>query len=540
MGGKVLRAVGILLCAAFLHAQEVRLQILGTTDVRGHVLPQDTFTLQPAPGGWGRLGSLIRTLRAANPNTILVDCGDGTQGEPINYVWSRLKPASPEPTMAVMNALGYNAMVVGHQEFDNGFKLLRTMEEQAQFPWLAANVFFTGTDKRAFTPYLKLEVGGVQVAILGLVTQALPSLVGRETTEGLSFQDPVQAARDLIPRLREHEKVDLVVVALHGGAGDAPCGTDLENQAACLADQVKGIDLILAGHTRQQVSIRRNGVPILQAGTGGQALGVAEVVLRRARSRWEVAACEARLATPGADLESDPAVLLATADLRAFTDTYLNTLATNLATDLDGRWCRMEDTPLAHLLHTVVRQATGAQITAVPAPASRLFIPKGPTSVRQFYALAPTEEPVARIRIDGRQLKAYLEQAARTFNFSHQPDLFMRGVAPDAFDTLDGCAYALDISRAPGSRVVKLAFQGQPVTDDQVFTLGLPARRLAGEGGYLEAMGWKGAPDLVTPSSLRNLLLAHVLARPSLAPGTSDNWRIIPALDRERVLAQQP
>jgi len=536
----VLRAVGILLCAVFLQAQDVRLQILETTDVHGHVLPQDTFTLQPAPGGWARLGTLIRNLRAANPNTLVVDGGDGTQGEPMDYVWSHLKPGAPEPTMALLNALGYNAMVVGHAEFDNGLKLLRTMEEQARFPWLAANVCFASTGKHAFTPYVKVEVAGVQVAILGLVTQALPRLVGPEATEGLAFQDPVACAREFLPILREHEKVDLVVVALHGGMGSAPCGTDEENPALCLARNVKGIDLILAGHTRQQVSTRENGVPILQAGTGGQVLGVADLTLRRGKARWEVAACETRLVQPGAELEPDPAVLLATSDMRALTETYLNTLATTLGTDLDGRWCRMEDTPLAHLLHTVVRSATDAQITAVPAPGSRLFIPKGPTSVRQFYALAPGEETVARIRVTGRQLRAYLEQAARYFAFSHLPDLFNRAAAPDAFDTLDGCTYALDISRPAGSRVVELNVQGKPVKDDQTFSLGLTSRRLRGEGGYLEAMGWRGTPETVTGTSLRNLLLAYVMARPNLTVGEAGNWRIIPALDRERVLAQQP
>jgi len=523
----VLRALGILLWAALLPAQEVHLQILETTDVRGHVLPVDTFTLQPASGGWARLGTLIRILKTQNPATVLVDSGDGTQGEPLNYVATRLRPEAPEPTMALMNSLGYSAMVVGHLELDQGLARVRAMEEQAQFPWLAANVYFAGTRKHAFTPYLKMEVGGVPVAVLGLV--AAPA-AGLDGTGGLDFQDPVACARELIPQLREREQVDFVVLACHGGAEEA---------CLALADQVPGVDLILAGHTRRQASLRRNGVPILQAGASGQVLGVAEVTLRRGKSRWTVAGCETRLATPAADLEPDPGVLQATAELRAATETYLNTAATSLATDLDGRWGRMEDTPLAHLLHTVVRQATGAQITAVAARPPRLFIPRGPTSVRQFYALAPDEEGVARIRITGRQLRAYLEQAGRCYNYSHLPELYNHAMAPGDFDTLDGCGYALDISRAPGQRVVELTFQGHPVRDEQTFTLGLPTGRLAGAGGYLEAMGWHGEPDYVSPGPLRNLLLAHVLGKATLTVGSSDNWRIIPALDRERVLAQQ-
>ncbi|MDR3671617.1 MAG: bifunctional UDP-sugar hydrolase/5'-nucleotidase [Holophaga sp.] len=531
----MIRWLGILLCALAMNAQEVHLQVLTTTDLQGHVLPQDSFTLQPANQGWARLATLVRALRAANPNTVLVDCGGATRGEPINYVWSQLNRKLPEPSMAIMNSLGYNAMVVGRQEFDSGLQQVRALEDQAQFPWLAANVMFTAGGRRVFTPYVKLDVGGVQVAVVGLASAVNP--VG---SDDLTFQDPVIDAKILIPLLREQEKVDLVIVALNGGLGKEPCA-DPENQALCLATQVSGIDLILAGRSGQMVSTEANGVPILQAGTRGQAVGVADLVFRRARrGRWELVSHRIRIQQPGPETANDPQVLELTAPLRAATETYLNTFATNLGTDLDGRWSRMEDTPLMHLLHTVARQASGAQITALATPGARIFIPKGVTSVRQFYALHPDDERIDRIRVTGRQLRAYLEHAARFYNFSHNPELFAKGTGPGDFDTLDGCTYALDISRPAGTRVVDLKFQGQPVKDDQTFTLGLPAGRLSGTGGYLEAMGWSGRPEFQSRAPFRNLLLEYVLSRPTLAPASEDNWRIIPALDRERVQAQQP
>ena len=123
----MVRWLTILLCALGLNAQEVRLQVLTTTDVHGTILAQDSFTLQPANQGWARLATAIRGLRAANGNTVLVDCGDATQGEPINYVWSHLNPKLPEPSMAIMNSLGYSAMVVGGLEFDQGLTRLRAI-----------------------------------------------------------------------------------------------------------------------------------------------------------------------------------------------------------------------------------------------------------------------------------------------------------------------------------------------------------------------------------------------------------------------------
>jgi len=524
----VVRWVGILMCALVLRAQEARVQVLATAEVRGRVLAEDPFTLQPAQAGWAKLATLIRGLRTANPDTLLLDCGDATGGEPLHYVWSRLKRDVPEPSVAVMNLLGYQAMVVGHQETGAGLRALRAMEGQARFPWLAANELAADTGKPAFTPCLKVQVGGVSVAVLGL-TAAPPGL------EEVRWQDPVAAAKVLVPRLREQERADVVIIALHGG----PDGAGDGSQALALAE-VPGVDLILAGHTDVPLALARTGVPILRPGLNGQSLGVAELVLHKAGGRWQLASRQAHLVQPTAETAPDPAVLEATAPLRALADTYLNTFATNLAADLDGRWCRMEDTPLMRLLHLAARRASGAQITAVSPPGSHVFIPKGPTSVRQFYALLPRSEAMVRIQVTGAQLRAYLEHSARFFNLSHQAELFSRTIPPAAFDTLEGCTYALDLTRPAGDRVKGLKVGGTDVGDTQRFTLGIPAGRFAGEGGYLEAMGWKGRPEYVSPDSLRNTLLELVLARPVLEPATGDGWRTIPALDRERVLAQQP
>ena len=367
----------------------------------------------------------------------------------------------------------------------------------------------------------------------------MPRLAESGNLEGLLFQDAVATARTLIPLLREKEKADLVIVALHGGLGKLPCEAGDENQALGLA-QVPGIDLILTGHTHQQLKLEQNGVPILQAGVNGQALGVAEFTFHKAWGKWKLTGHETRLVVPTAETAADPAVLESTAALRAATDTYLDTFATSLATDLDGRWSRMEDTPVMHLLHTVARQASGAQITALATPGSRLFIPKGPTSVRQFYALSPYDNHLARIRVTGRQVRAYLEHSARAFNLSHQAELFNKAVPSWDFDTLDGCTYVLDLSRPVGSRVTTLKVQGQPVKDDQSFTLAITSYRLAGGGGFLEAMGWTGKPEFVSPAILRNLLLEYVMSKPVLTPSVADNWRTVPALDRERVALQQP
>lgn len=528
-----------LLATLALSAQDLTLQVLHSSDTHGHLLPEDTYTLQPAAKGWARLAPLVRELRARHSHTVHIDTGDTLQGEPVNYVACRLRPDLPEPMTALLRSLGCDALVPGNHDFDWGLDTLRATASQAGFPVLAANLV-DGTGRPAFATHRILERGGARIAVLGLLSAHLAPHAIPGSLQGLTLADPVATARAWVPRLRAQEKADLVILALHGGPGTTSCHPGDENVGICLAEQVPGIDLILTGHTHQGLAQRHAGVPLLQPEPWAASLGVAEFVLRKVKGRWTPVSCEMRLAHPDPALPPDAQVLALTEPHRAATTTYLDTFATQLQVDLDGRWTRMEDTAMMRLLHDVQHQAAAAQVSAAASPGTRLFIPKGPTSVRQFWALHPYEHRLARIRVSGTQLRAYLEHAARFYAFSHQPVLFNREVPAHDYDTLSGVTYALDISRPPGSRVVDLRFAGQPVQEAQSFTLALSTYRLANGGGYLEAMQWRGEPEWVSEASLRNLLLASVLTRPTLDLPLGQAWRIIPALDRERVMAQQP
>jgi 2',3'-cyclic-nucleotide 2'-phosphodiesterase/3'-nucleotidase len=527
--------LGILLITLGLQAQEARIQILGTTDLHGHLLAQDTFTLQPANQGWAKVATLIRQQRALNPNTVLVDCGDTLQGEPVNYVRNVLRPDLPEPSVAIMNALGYSAMAVGNHDYDFGLEALRDAERQARFPFLSANTMGP-KGKSAFPAYSMVVVAGVRVALVGFTTPRVPALTEPAHVAGLTFQDLVAAGRALVPRLREKEKADLVIALVHSGLGALDGREGDEHTALRLADQVPGLDAIFTGHTHLALQTEHKGIPILQALSHGRALAVADLVLRQEKGRWRVVASTGRLLRPEDATASDPEVLALTAELRTATDRYLDTAATTLQVDLDSRWSRMEDTPLMSLLHQIQRQATGAQLSAAACPGPKLYIPKGPTSVRQFYALAPYESRVARIRVTGAQLRLYLEHAARHYTYSWEPELYQRDIPFFDFDTVDGVAYALDLGQPAGSRVRNLSFQGRPVTPEQSFTLALSTYRLRGGGGYMAAIGFTGEAEQVSRVSQRNLLLEQVLSRPTLNPVPTGTWRTIPYLDRERVM----
>lgn len=529
---------GLGLAVAALAAQDVKLQVLSTTDLHGHVMPEDTFSLQARNQGWARLATLIQARKALNPLTVLIDSGDTIQGEPINYVRHVLRRDLPDPSAAVMNHLGYAAMAVGNHEFNFGLPLLREVESQCKFPWLSANTISIKDGKPAFKPYTIVMVGGVKVGILGLTTPGIPRWEEPEHYAGLRFDDIVSSARTWVPVLREHEKVDVVLVAMHSGLGAAVGLPGDENAALRLAEQVSGIDALLTGHTHRPIQTVHKGIPIVQAECHGRSLAVVELTLRQQDGRWQVVRREGSLLRPAEDGALDPEVLALTADLRRDTAAYLDTPAAPLAVDFDCRFARMEDTAVMQYLLEGMRKAAGSQLAALACFDTKVFIPKGPTSVRQWYALLPYENRLARIRISGAQLKAYLEHAASYYNTPSLPELYSGRIWGYDFDTILGVSYALDLMKPFGHRVSDLRFEGQPVREDQSFTMAITSYRLRGGGGYLEAIGWAGTPEWVSPQLHRNLLLEQVLNSgiQGVNAAPRHHWRTIPYLDRERVL----
>jgi len=516
--------------------REQKLQILATANTHAAILPMDPFSLVPVNRGWAKLTSAINAEKRKNAATILIDCGDALQGTPLAYVQHKLRPDSLNPTIGIMNNLGYLAMVPGGHDYDFGLSALKTAEKQARFPFIAANVV-DSTGKTVFTPFAKTTMDGVTVAFLGLFVPSAPNFLNTQNNSPVVFKDILKTANEWVPRLRDKEQADLVIAVIHTGSEGPRIVPNDENTAILLAEKVAGIDAIIASQSHQELSTRHNGIPIVQPSPYGQSIASITFTLQRQGKQLVAQAVLPAIIPLNPAHPLDPRTLQTTEPLRLQTENYLNTFATQLNTNLDGRWSTVEPTPLVQLLHDIQRKATGAQLSATSSPGAHIFIPKGPTSVRQFYALAPHENRIARIRITGAQLKSYLEHSAKYFNFSHLPELLNRNIPLADYEMISGCSYALDISRPQGKRVVNLKYENRPVKDDQIFTMAISTYRLAGGGGYMEAIAFKGQPETISRDTLRNLLLEHVLATPSLSILQTNNWRTIPFLDRERVVS---
>src|SRR5215831_15516046 len=235
--------------------------IISTTDMHGRIFPVDYYTNKYDNVGIAKVATLVKQARKDDPDLLLVDSGDTIQGTPLEYLHNKRNNTPPDPMMLTMSALHYDAMTVGNHEYNFGLQVLNKARSEAQFPWLSANTYDTGTGTTHYKPYLVNEAQGVRIGILGLTTPGIPNWENQPNYAGLEFHETVSEAKKWVAILRNTEKVDVVVIAMHMGTEEdlrtgipSPSQVPNENAAIAIARQVAGVDVILMGHTHREVS----------------------------------------------------------------------------------------------------------------------------------------------------------------------------------------------------------------------------------------------------------------------------------------------
>jgi 5'-nucleotidase len=241
---------------AVARAAETRLTILHTNDMHSRLDPFPNDGLPTAgKGGMARRAALIQQIRTESEHVLLLDCGDIWQGTPyFNFYGGELE-------YKLMTRMGYDAATFGNHDFDNGLEGLVKQLPHAGFPFLSANYDFSQTPLAGrFAPHKVFKRGGVRIGVFGLGIR-LAGLVPDAKFGAVQYRDPVAAAEEQVKALRERENVDFVICLSHLGYSYDD-GDKIDDRK--LAARVRGIDLLLGGHTHTLLE-----TPAVVAGPGG-------------------------------------------------------------------------------------------------------------------------------------------------------------------------------------------------------------------------------------------------------------------------------
>ena len=172
---------------------------------------------------------LIRRIQERGPAVVL-DAGDAI-GPATLSAWDKGK------TMVdLMRVAGYTALAPGNHEFDYGLETFNKRQEQAGFPFLAANIVAQGGAELATIGHILVKAGGARIGIFGVVTPDITEQTNPRNVAGLTFGDPLKAARASIEALNG-QGADYVIGVVH-----MP-----EEAVLALARRLSGVDLIVAG-----------------------------------------------------------------------------------------------------------------------------------------------------------------------------------------------------------------------------------------------------------------------------------------------------
>ncbi|MCD8291658.1 MAG: metallophosphatase [Prevotella sp.] len=230
----------VMALALNVDAKKKQVVILHTNDTHSCIYPLNPTladTLLAGRGGFIRRAEMIKQQREENPNLLLIDSGDFSQGSPYYTMYKG------DVEIGLMNRMGYDAATIGNHEFDFGVENMARIFKEANFPVVCANYDFIGTSLEGIVkPYVILKKNGLKIGLFGISPQ-LEGLVFAKTCEGVTYNDPITKANEVADILKNKEKCDIVICISHLGWNIG--GID-DNK---LMAQTRNIDLVLGGHS---------------------------------------------------------------------------------------------------------------------------------------------------------------------------------------------------------------------------------------------------------------------------------------------------
>lgn len=247
--------------------------ILHTNDTHSTIEPVSKYSkVKEAAGKAGcvRRATMVKQLREQNPDILLFDSGDFSQGSTFYTMYKG------DVEVGLMNIMGYDAVTIGNHEFDFGLDNLARLARQAKFPIVCSNCDFTGTPcQDVIKKYCVMVRDGVRIGVFGL-TPKIEGLVMKENIAGVKYIDPIQATKEMVSVLRDKERCDIVVCLSHLGWKLAP--EYIDDQV--LISSTTGIDIVLGGHSHTYMkemewvdNAEGKSIPVDQNGKHGAFVG---------------------------------------------------------------------------------------------------------------------------------------------------------------------------------------------------------------------------------------------------------------------------
>lgn len=548
------------------NTETITLRILATTDVHGAFFPYDFIERKPMRGSLARVSTYINSQRRDfGSRLILLENGDILQGQPTCYYTNYIKPDLPNVAAEVVNYLKYDAAAFGNHDIETGHAVYDKWIKEMHCPTLGANIIETATGQPYVKPYTIIEREGVRVAVLGMLTPAIPNWLNEQLWQGLSFEEMVGSCRKWMKIIREKENPDVVIGLFHSGwdGGISTMHYD-EDATKKVAEQVEGFDVIFFGHDHHERNVTTaSGTVCLDASCNALRVAQATVTITRKKGKTVKVEKQGEIVNI-CPLDVDQTFMQhfqpQVDSVSAFVGRRIGTFRQTVR----SRDAFFGSAGFTDYIHRLQLAHTGADISFNAPLTFDAEIKAGPVYMSDMFKIYRYENMIYTLRMTGKEVRNMLEMSYDQWgNTMQSPDdhiMLLTDSWSDKqrmgfknltfnFDSAAGIDYEVDVTKPNGQKVHILRMSdGTPFDEKAWYKVAMNSYRGNGGGELLTrgaGIDKKDIPSRITYISQHDqrYYLTQMIER----QGTVDalplnNWRFVPeawtkpAIERDRQL----
>ncbi len=498
-------AVAVAVLTAATSADAQKLVLIGTNDTHSQIDPTDDDNM----GGVLRRKVVVDSIRAANPNVVLIDMGDPVQGTMYFNLYKG------EVENMVMDALGYDIRILGNHDFDNGVAELARNLKSVKSDLITTNYRITDPELAPlFRPYVVKEFDGNKVAFIGINLRP-KGMISEGNYDGVEYMDAMKAANSTAWHLKHNEGVDMVIALTH--IGYAPTGTGTSDTE--LAKASEDIDIIMGGHSHTLIDPANaewsepwmletaddDKVLVTQSGKSGKRVAVVEIDLDTKKTDYKVIPIDKRL-----DDRVD-------AELDAMIEPYRKGV-TEVMNKPVGRSSMVLDKESDELINFVADfvRDRGRQLdervdfAIMNKGGIRRGLPKGTITQGQIQSMLPFNNKVVVLEISGKDL-------LETFGVMTKTDG-------------NGVSSEIQVDYEPLSdRITRATINGKDIDRDSTYYVAT-IDYLANGGDYMEPLTrgkWVAQSQTKVYDDLLDMLHNGIYKRKTLKPESRKRMRAV-------------
>jgi 2',3'-cyclic-nucleotide 2'-phosphodiesterase/3'-nucleotidase len=558
-----------LLTSISAFAQTVTVKIIETSDAHGAIFPYDLKENKELNSSLARVTTYLKEQRAdTNQIVFLLDNGDILQGDPVVYYYNFEKTDTIHLYADVMNYMKYDAGTVGNHDIETGHDVYDKFNKEINFPWLAANAINTTTNEPYFKPYTTIERGGVKIAVLGLITPAIPQWLPENIWSGMRFDDMIETAQKWVKKILETEQPDLMIGLFHAGVdytyNDQNENTyKNENASRLVAEKVDGFDVVFVGHDHKGWNFKTRNLSskdVLILGTTSRAkdVAVANIVLKYDNTSmvYEKKDVSGEIL----DMRNhapDPEFMTRYENYLQEVKNYVNRYVGEFTETISSRDALFGPSRFVDLIHTIQLDLTDADLSFSAPLSFNAQLDSGAVYVKDMFNLYRYENLLYTMELTGREIKDYLEFSYGNwfnqmkdendhllkFKLDENGNLIYseRDKSPELaeqyynFESAAGIDYVVDVTKPVGERVIIKNFSNGNTFDlNSKYNVAINSYRGNGGGGHLTRGAKIPEGELSarvinsTEKDLRYYLMKWIEEEKYVTPVLLNNWKIVP------------